>query len=169
MTLIRTERPEDGPTIDAVHRAAFETEAEAMLVRSLRHSDRRLISLVAERQGHVVGHILFSPVTIEGQPGITSGLGLAPVAVQPVVQRQGIGSQLIEVGLQECRAGCCGFVVVLGHPEFYRRFGFKRASGSGLTNAYGVDEPFMVIELTAGSIPPQGGLVRYSPEFDELG
>jgi putative acetyltransferase len=165
--VVRPERPEDIAAIRAVHCAAFPADAEARLVDRLRARGQACVSLVAEVDGAVVGHVLFSPVSIIATSGLCAGLGLAPVAVLPAHQRGGVGSALIRAGLAQCRAEGCGFVVVLGHPTYYPRFGFRRASEVGLGNEYGADEAFMVLELRPGSLPAGGGLVRYGPEFGE--
>jgi putative acetyltransferase len=167
MPTIRSERPTDAAAVHAVHVAAFPTDAEARLVELLRRSGKARVSLVAEVDGQIVGHILFSPVTVNGQ-AIAAALGLAPVAVVPAYQRQGIGGELIRAGLRACGEFDCGFVVLLGHPAYYPRFGFQRASQFGLANEYGADEAFMVLELRRGAIPAAGGLVQYGPEFAGL-
>ncbi|MEK6262748.1 MAG: N-acetyltransferase [Planctomycetota bacterium] len=164
MLTIRPERSDDAAAIHEVHRAAFPTEAEAKLVDRLRENGHSPVSLVAEEGHRIVGHVLFSPVTIAGMND-TSGLGLAPIAVIPTRQRQGVGSRLIEEGLAVCRRTGVPFVVVLGDPAFYHRFGFQRASTLGLSNEYGVDDEFMVLELSPNAIPAAGGLVTYGPEF----
>jgi putative acetyltransferase len=164
---VRPERAEDGAAVRAVHRAAFPTDTEARLVDRLRARGQARVSLVAEADGGVVGHILFSPVSVLTPSGPCQGLGLAPLAVLPPHQRRGIGSALVREGLAACRREGCGFVVVLGHPGYYPRFGFRRASAVGLGNEYGADEAFMVLELQPGSLPAGGGLVRYGPEFAE--
>jgi putative acetyltransferase len=153
MVTIRPERAEDSVTIHEVHRAAFPTDAEANLVDRLRESDHARLSLVAEENGRLVGHVLFSPVSINGATD-AEGLGLAPLAVPPSSQRQGIGSALIREGLAVCRREAIPFVVVLGNPAFYHRSGFQRASEFGLDNEYGCDDEFMVLELCSGSLPP---------------
>lgn len=163
MSIIRPEHPDDAAAIFAVHRAAFPTEDEARLVDALRVAGHAAISLVAEAEGQVVGHIVFSPVSVVGAAD-KRGLGLAPVAVVPGHQRCGIGSALIREGLSSCCQAGYDFVVVLGHPEYYSRFGFRRASEVGLGNEYGADEAFMVLELAPGGLPP-AGLVEYGPEF----
>lgn len=164
MATIRAERPADAPAVDAVHRAVFPGEDEALLVAALRAAGHACVSLVAEVDGQIVGHIVFSPVSIAGTGQTGQGLGLAPVAVLPEHQRRGIGSQLIREGLDVCRQAGFDFVVVLGHPEYYPRFGFRQATQQGLANEYGAVEAFMVVELTPGSLPP-AGLVKYGPEF----
>ncbi len=163
---LRSESSADVAAIAAVHRAAFPTDGEARLVDALRDAGRLVVTLVAEADGVVVGHIAFSPVTVDGQE--VGGLGLAPVAVLPEWQRRGIGSHLIEAGLTACRALGCRFVVVLGEPAYYGRFGFVRADERGLTNEYIAGPEFMVQALVEGGLPAPG-LVRYAPEFGLVG
>lgn len=159
---IRPEQPGDEPAIDAVHRATFPGEDEAKLVDALRAADRLSISLVAVDIERIVGHIAFSPVAIDG---VECGLGLAPVAVVPDYQRKGFGGKLMHEGLAAAKQSGTGFVVVLGHPEYYPRFGFQRASERGLKNIYGADDAFMVMELKDGALSGDGGMVTYGPEF----
>jgi putative acetyltransferase len=161
--VIRAEVPADAEAVRAVHEAAFPTDAEARLVGLLHQNGRATVSLVAELEGRVVGHVLFSPVSVETSPSAV-GLGLAPVAVLPEFQRRGVGSGLIREGLDVCRRMGVEYVVLVGHPDYYPRFGFRRAGQFGLGNEYGADEAFQVIELRPGGIP-SGGLVRYGPEF----
>jgi putative acetyltransferase len=118
LPLIRTERAGDQAGVRAVNVAAFETPAEADLVDALRARARPLVSLVAEDAGAIVGHILFSPVTLPGHPALAL-MGLAPMAVAPPRQRSGIGSGLVHAGLEACRRLPADVVVVLGHPEYY--------------------------------------------------
>ncbi len=158
----RLEETSDQRAIYQVHQTAFPTEAEARLVDALREAGRLTVSLVAAVEGEIVGHVAFSPVTVDGVE--CGGLGLAPVAVRPEWQRRGIGARLIESGIAVCRA--CGhrFVVVLGEPAYYARFGFTRADVVGLANEYGAGPEFMVLNLgNEGPLPT--GLVRYAPEF----
>jgi putative acetyltransferase len=162
---IRPEQPADAAAIRRVLEAAFPTAAEARLVELLGAEVHLVISLVAESDGEIVGHIAFSPVRIDGESVEGIGIGLAPLAVVPEYQRRGIGGQLIREGLAACEHAGYGFVVVLGEPEYYQRFGFTRADRRGLGNEYGADEAFMVLELREGRIPEDGGLVRYGPEF----
>ena len=162
MVRIRPELSDDVEGIHAVIEAAFPTNAEARLVDALRESGSLLISLVAEDQGELVGHIAFSPVSLAGA---TDGLGLAPLAVSPQSQRHGIGAQLVKAGLAQASESGAGFVVVLGDPAYYSRFGFATASGFGLSDQYNGGTAFQVIELRLGSIPKSGGLVEYAPEF----
>lgn len=159
---IRYERPDDIPAIHTIQAAAFGQPQEANLVDAIRASGNSRISLVAERKGEVVGHILFSPVTLEGTTG---GLGLAPIGVRPDLQNAGIGGALIREGLAQCRSLGAPFVVVLGEPKYYSRFGFERARNHGLDNTYNVDEEFRIIVY--GDDPPPG-TVHYGLEFDGL-
>jgi putative acetyltransferase len=167
MIVIRPENADDADAVRAVHRAGFPTDAEARLVDRLRANGQARVSLVAEMDGGVVGHILFTPVSLAAPAGCSPGLGLAPLAVLPGRQRCGVGSVLVREGLTACRQTECAFVVVLGHPAYYPRFGFRRASEVGLANEYGADAAFMVLELQPGSLPAAGGLVQYGPEFAE--
>jgi putative acetyltransferase len=165
---IRPEGPADIAAIRRVLEAAFPTAAEARLVERLRDGGHLLISLVAEEDGAVVGHIAFSPVQVDGAAPAGGGVGLAPVAVLPGHQRQGLGGRLIREGLAACERAGYEFVVVLGEPAYYRRFGFDRAARRGLGNEYDAVEEFMVLELKGGAIPTSGGMVRYGPEFAEF-
>jgi putative acetyltransferase len=162
MLVIRAETAEDIPAVRRVNELAFGQPDEADLVDALRATAQPHISLVAVSDGRVVGHIFFSPVTLEAQDSI---LGLAPMAVLPEYQRQGIGSRLVREGLKECQRIGCDVVVVLGHPEYYPRFGFVPASRKGLRCEYPVpDEVFMVAELKPNALTGRG-LVKYRPEF----
>jgi putative acetyltransferase len=169
---IRPYRGEDAEAVREVHLRAFEGRGqEARLVDLLHAAGAALVSLVAtvEPDGRVVGHILFSPVQIDGHgsdPPMT--VGLAPVGVVPEYQGRGIGSRLIREGLRACREAGYGAAVVLGEPGYYSRFGFERASGKDLGNEYGVGEHFMVAELSNGALDGMGGTVRYREEFREV-
>ena len=127
-----------------------------------------LFTLVAETNGGMVGHILFSPVPIEDGSQSRQGMGLAPMAVMPNRQRQGIGSKLIEAGLEILREQGCPFIIVLGHPEFYPRFGFVPASRHGLRCQWaGVpDAAFMVLVLGEATMAGVTGVARYREEFE---
>jgi putative acetyltransferase len=164
----REERPGDAEGIRQVNLAAFETTAEADLVEALRRQASPLVSLVAEDDGDIVGHILFSPVTLENEPPLIL-MGLAPMAVAPSRQRQGIGSALVREGLERCRRLNVDAVVVLGHPEFYPRFGFLPAAHRSLGSEYDVPEDtFMVRELRDGALSGLAGTIRYHPAFADL-
>ena len=166
---IRPETQADYDAVRNINEAAFETPTEAKLVDALRVSVAPYISLVAERDDDVLGHILFTPVTVDSGDTPWSALGLAPMAVAPGNQRHGIGSALVRAGLAECRRIDQPVVFVLGHPEYYPRFGFVPAPPLGLICEYPVpDEVFMVAELEPGAISSRTGLVRYAPAFNEL-
>lgn len=163
---IRPESPEDIPGIHRVNELAFGRAGEADLVDALREEARPFLSLVAEQDGQVVGHICFTPVTIESDEGSFTALGLAPMAVLPGLQNEGIGSQLVRKGLEECRRIGHDVVVVLGHSEYYPRFGFLPASSRGLRCEYPVpDEVFMAVELSPDALAGRTGLVKYHPAF----
>ena len=166
--VIRKEEPRDRAGVYAVNAAAFETPDEAKLVDALRESVAPLVSLVAEEQGRIVGHILFSPVTITGHPDLKV-MALGPMAVLPERQRAGIGSLLVKSGLEKCKKLGCGAVVVLGHPWFYPRFGFVPASRFGLKCEFNVaDEVFMALELVPGYLSGVSGTVYYHEAFRNL-
>ena len=169
MITVRHEQPEDIAVIHQVVQQAFGQPAEADLVDTLRRNGKAIFSLVAEDNGRVIGHILFSEVVIEAAAGQWKGIGLAPLAVSPERQNEGIGSLLTEQGLKLCRQAGHPFVVVLGHPEYYPRFGFVSASRFGIKSEYEVrDEVFMIIELREGSLAGFAGVVKYQPEFNEV-
>jgi len=170
---IRPENSEDHPIVDALYEAAFESRVEADLVALLRRDCSEHLALVAESEEGVVGHILFTPMLItQGQIGgavLAQGLGLGPMGVFPAFQNQGIGSQLVRAGLELCEQHGVSFVAVLGHPEYYPRFGFEPASQHGIRCQWdGVpDEVFRVKILDLSSMPPQGGTAYYRDEFDQ--
>lgn len=167
VTAIRSEKPGDGEAIFRVHAAAFPTDVEARLVEALRANGKAVVSLVAEGGTTVAGHLLFSPVSVEREASSAPapGVGLAPLAVRPEFQRRGIGARLVETGLDACRRAGFAFVVVLGEPRYYRRFGFRRARADGLRNEYGVDEEFMVLALHPDALAGVVGVVTYATEF----
>jgi putative acetyltransferase len=163
---IRFETPRDIVAIRRVTEAAFGRANEADLVEALRRDAQPFISLVADRSGQVVGHICFTPVTIGADGRSAGSVGLGPMAVAPELQKQGIGSRLITAGLEECRRQGCTLVVVVGHPTYYPRFGFRTAKLFGLTCEYAVpDDVFMALPLGAEPVP--AGMVRYHPAFAE--
>jgi putative acetyltransferase len=164
---IREEKSADQAAVRDVLKSAFPSDAEARLVDLLRQRQKASIALVAAVDRKIVGHLLFSPVRITNAPQGFRGLGLAPVAVHRDFQNRGIGSKLIREGLERCKQGGYDAVVVLGHPNYYPRFGFQVASAYGLGNEYGVDDAFMVLELKDGILDTINGLVCYAPEFRE--
>ena len=167
---IRPERPEDAVRVRLVNELAFGQPAEADLVDRLRQACTDSLSLVAEEDA-VVGHILFTPVRVEGPARPVLGMGLAPMAVLPDRQRQGIGSQLVRRGLDILRERGCPFVVVVGHPEYYPRFGFEPASAHGLASQWeGMpDAAFMVLVLKTHDMAGVSGVATYREEFNEAG
>jgi putative acetyltransferase len=166
---IHPERPGDRAAVFEVNRRAFETTAEANLVDALRPLADPLVSLVAETDGRVVGHALFTPVTVPGPDGERQAMALGPLAVLPEFQRRGIGGQLIRAGLEACRALGQGAVFLLGEPAYYERFGFAPAAARGLHYKGAEFDPyFMVLELNPGSLAGCSGRVRYLPPFEEL-
>src|SRR5881396_4400587 len=167
---IRPEKPEDVSQVRNVNELAFGQPAEADLVERLRQACDDSLSLVAEDDA-VVGHILFTPVVIESEERRVLGMGLAPMAVLPGRQRQGIGSQLVRRGLDILHERGCPFVVVVGHPEYYPRFGFEPASTHRLTSQWdGVpDAAFMVLILDAHAMAGVSGVAKYRAEFSEVG
>lgn len=166
---IRPERPDDVARVRDLNTQAFGQPAEAHLVDTLRANCADAISLVADDNG-VVGHILFTPVTIDTMQRRVVGMGLAPMAVHPDRQRRGIGTQLVTRGLEMLRERACPFVVVVGHPEYYPRFGFEPASRRGLASQWaGIpDEAFMVLVLDETAMAGASGVARYRPEFDDV-
>jgi len=168
---IRPERESDRAAIFAIHAAAFPTDAEAKLVDRLRDAGAATVSLVAEAEGRVVGHILFSPVRIVApEGGESAAIGLAPVAVAPSLQNAGIGGALIRAGLDACRAAGHTIVFVLGHPPYYPRFGFEPASKCGLSYEGGpkFSPAFFVRELEPGALAGRRGVVHYHAAFATL-
>ena len=164
---IRKERDDDRAEVHEVNRKAFPTSAEADLVDALRGAARPWISLVAETGGRVVGHILFTPVRVVGEEGERTALGLAPMAVHPEYQNRGIGSRLVRAGLEACRAQGHPVVFVLGHADYYPRFGFQPAAPRGLHYKGPEFDPyFMVAELEPGALEGWAGRVEYRPEFE---
>jgi putative acetyltransferase len=168
--LIRAEQDGDIAAIHALVVAAFGGDDEARLVDALRTSGGLLLSLVAELDTRVVGHIAFSAVTVSGEQGRAVGVGLAPMAVLPGYQRQGIGGALIREGLARLRADGQRFCAVLGHADYYPRHGFVRASLHGIRWERPVpEEVFFVQALQPDGLVGVSGSLRYHPEFDALG
>ena len=162
---LRDETDTDRGAVFALNTAAFATDAEARLVDALRVSADPLISLVAEKDDVVVGHIMFSPVSLESHDGLRL-MGLAPMAVSPALQRRGIGTRLVEAGLDRCRDIGCAAVAVLGHPEYYPRFGFRPSAAWGIDSEYDVaEEAFMLLELAPGCLDDRHGVIRYHAAF----
>lgn len=162
---VRAELPSDVEAVHELNRTAFGGADEAQIVDALRGAVVPLVSLVADTDGTVVGHILFSPVTPASTPHPLL-MGLAPMAVRPDHQRSGVGSALVRAGLDACRKMGAVGVVVVGHPTYYPRFGFVPASRFGLSCAFDVpDEVFMALELTPGALATHTGQVRFHSAF----
>lgn len=168
MVTIRPEKPDDIATVRTVNKTAFGQLTEAEIVDSLRTACPDAVSLVSVENITIVGHIFFSPVVVSGEKKAIKGMGLAPMAVLPHRQRQGIGSLLVKAGIDVIRERNCPFIIVLGHPEYYPRFGFVPASQRGLTCHWqGVpDDAFMVLILDESNMAGVSGIVRYRDEFD---
>lgn len=162
--VVRFEERQDEAGVRETNEQAFGAPLEARLVEALR-SLPDSISLVAIADERVVGHILFTPVTIDGG-GQVRVAGLAPMSVRPQHQRSGIGTALVRAGLEECRRRGFAAVVVVGHPQYYPRFGFEPAHARGLACEFPVpQEAFMVVELRADALTGVLGVVHYHPEF----
>jgi len=166
--LIRAEEERDWPSVYALNAAVFETPAEADLVDALRRETKPIISLVADDAGAIDGHIMFSPVSLIEHPGLKI-MGLAPMAVAAKRQRSGIGSLLVRAGLEACKEIGAGAVVVLGHADYYPRFGFAPAVNFAIGCGYDVSaEAFMALELRPGYLRDVSGTVKYLAAFDNL-
>ena len=166
---IRKEKNSDIEKIWEVNAEAFETEAEANLVNALRDSGIPYISLVAEEGEEIVGHIFFTPVELIGDNSGLKLVGLAPMAVVAKLQKKGIGSRLIQIDLEYCLAQGYGAVVVLGHAEYYPRFGFLPSVKFGIKSEYEVpNEAFMVLELTENSLKGKTGVIKYHTDFGSV-
>lgn len=166
--LIRTEAPADILVIDRLLKETFETEAEANLVMSLRENGKLTLSLVAcNDEGEVVGHAMFSPVTLEGED--LNWQGLAPVAVREDVRKQGIAESMVREGLESLRDFGYPACVVLGDPAYYSRFGFSAAEQHNFRCQWDVPAgAFQVVAIAADEFAERGGLIEYSPEFTDL-
>ena len=166
---IRPETGQDQKAIWSVNQAAFGGDAEANLVDALRDGGFAEVSLVAEVDGEIVGQILFSRVVIATKAGTVDALSLAPMAVLPSHQGQGIGSRLVEAALEACREAGHRIVVVLGHPEFYPRFGFSAELARSLESPFGGGEAWMALELVPGALSGVEGRVEFSLPFRAFG
>ena len=162
---LRPETPADSPAIRRVNSLAFGRDDEARLVDALRQGDYVRLSLVAEVAGQVVGHILFTDLPILTANGPLSALALAPVAVAPECQRQGIGSGLVRKGLEICKDQGHRIVVVVGHPDFYPRFGFSTQLAANLKSAFSGRDSFMAAELQADALSGVFGRLQYPQPF----
>lgn len=166
--IIRPENTSDLDAIRQVNRLAFAQEDEGRLVDALRDGGYIRLSLVAQNEERVVGHILFSDLPIITDTGTVPALALAPLAVMSEFQRQGIGTELVRRGLHLCRARGHRIVVVLGHPHFYRRFGFTLELAQPLLSPFR-GAAWMALELVRGALDRVDGRVEYPPPFGLLG
>lgn len=167
-TTVRPETPADYAAIASLTNTAFNNAAEANLIATLRCQAEDYIALVAEQHGEVVGHILFSPASLDKAPDCKI-MALAPMAVSNVLQHQGIGSALVRAGLEQCNKQGVAAVVVLGHPGYYPRFGFTPASRFNISCPWQApDNAFMLLELTPGVLKGKSGRVVYQPAFTAL-
>lgn len=163
---IREERQGDLAAIREINQRAFAQDQEANIVDALRANGAVRLSLVATVHGRAVGHIMYSPLSVGG--GVT-GAALGPMAVLPEYQRQGIGSELIRRGNRQLKNEGCPFVIVLGHAEYYPRFGFKPAGAHGITCEWDVpDDVFMLLVLDEARMRGVSGAARYRQEFSSV-
>lgn len=169
--IVRPDRPNDARDVWSVHEAAFGRPDEAWLTARLRREASPLVSLVAERGGRVIGHVLFTPVAVEGERRGAPACGaLGPVGVLPDAQGGGVGAALIRAGIETSAALGWPLLFVLGDPAYYARFGFRLAAPHALHYAsHAFDAAFQVRELEPGALSGAAGWVRYHAAFSELG
>lgn len=161
----RPARPADAPAIDALLRAAFGGDAEARLVAALRDAGDVAIELVVAAEDGLLGHVLFSPMTVGGVPA----LALAPLSVAPVAQRQGIGAALVRAGLARAAARGEGWCLVLGEPAYYARFGFAARDAAAVTGVPWAGHPAFQASRLRTEAAPLRGEARYAAAFGVLG
>jgi len=166
---IRFEKPEDIPLIYSLLEQTFKRDAEAKLADKLRQACAEHLSLVADDNGTIIGHIMFTPVLIRNDT-VVQGMGLAPMAVLPSRQGRGIGTLLVKSGLQILKEKECPFVIVLGHPDYYPRFGFQAASRFNIKSQWdGVpDEAFMLLVMDDKAMRNVSGIAIFRDEFNEI-
>jgi putative acetyltransferase len=168
MILIRHEIPEDVPLIHSVIVQTFKRDAEARLADKLRRSCADCLSLVAEDNGTIVGHVMFTPVHIKNGKTV-QGMGLAPMAVIPSRRRRGIGKLLVQAGLKILKEKGCPFVIVLGHPDYYPRFGFQPAARLNIKSQWDdvPEEAFMILVMDEKVMQDVSGIARFRDEFND--
>jgi putative acetyltransferase len=170
MATIREELPEDFDAVRHLNRLAFGHDAEGRLVDLLRASGDAVASVVTldDAKDEVIGHIMFSRIRIETATGYVNAVALAPMAVAPVWQRRGVGSELVRRGLDECCARGERIVSVLGHAAYYPRFGFSPELAQLLDGPHAGPE-WMALELVPGALDGVSGKVRYPDAFHVVG
>ncbi len=163
---IREEHPDDVAAVRDLNRRAFGQDQESNIVDALRGSGAALLSLVATVNDRLVGHIMYSSAVIGDS---VTGAALGPMAVLPECQRQGIGSKLVEAGNQKLKDAGCPFIIVMGHADYYPRFGFRPASEHGIKCEWDVpDDVFMLLVLDQAKVQGVSGLARYRHEFSSV-
>lgn len=169
MIEIREEKKEDYDAVQIVNDRAFGTPEEGRIINKLRKVCRETLSLVAVSGKEIVGHVFFSPAAIDFEETQVIGMGLAPLAVLPEYQKQGIGLLLVKEGLRRIKETDCPFIIVLGDPKYYSRFGFERASIYGLKCQWDglPEEAFRVLVLNKPVLAGISGVAKYRSEFDE--
>jgi putative acetyltransferase len=166
MITFRQEEPSDKSAIRRVNEQGFDGSEEADIVDALREANAIVLSMVALDGGDIIAHILFTEVDLIQADSQVKGLGLGPMAVLPCYQRKGIGSKLLQIALDKCRCLDYDFVVVLGYPEFYSKFGFSPAKPYCISCVFDApDEAFMVLELRENGLAERSGVVHYREEF----
>ena len=162
---IREEHPSDVAFIRDLNKRAFEQEQEGNIVDALRSNGAALLSMVATLNGRVVGHIMYSPLVV----GELTGAALGPMAVLPEHQRQGIGTKLVEAGNRKLKDDGCPFIIVVGHPNYYPRFGFVPANTHGIECEWEVPtDAFMLLVLNQSKLQGVAGLAKYRHEFSSV-
>lgn len=164
MFTIREERHGEAAAIRALHESAFQQPTEAAIVDQLRSRCPQRVSIVATERNRIVGHLLFSPAGFDS----TIGMGLAPMAVLPEFQRRGIGSALVRSGIGQLEEQGVPFIVVLGHPQFYRKFGFVPGSNHAIQCQWpGIpEEAFLIRILDRKIMEDRRGTIFYREEFN---
>ncbi len=164
MIAIAAETPSHRPEVETLHRAAFGGEFEARLIGKLQDAGLIVSSLVATSGARVIGHVLFSDLAVSVDGQSIRAVSLAPMAVLPACQHQGIGSALVRRGLDDVRSKGRAAAIVVGHPQFYSRFGFSAAPAEKLASPY-AGPAFLSLELSPGALAGHHGTVTYPDAF----
>jgi putative acetyltransferase len=166
--IIRQEQQQDIASIREVNDLAFGQLVEGSIVDKLRERCDEFLSFVAVEQGLILGHILFTPAVLETKTGTINGLALAPMAVLPDHQCKGIGTKLANAAIRQIKDTSCPFIIVLGYPEYYQRFGFESAARYGITSEWDVPvEAFMIMILDKQRMQNSSGIAKYRPEWND--